>query len=87
MISPNDDGINDEFSFGYAASCEVTDFRVALFDRWGSELYSSTDPSFKWTGEFKGKQLEAGVFVYVAEISFQDASRPVIRRGDLTLIW
>ena len=87
VMSPNDDGINDEFSFGYAASCEVTDFRVALFDRWGSELYSSTDPSFKWTGEFKGKQLEAGVFVYVAEISFQDASRPVIRRGDLTLIW
>lgn len=86
VISPNDDGINDEFSFGYAASCEVTDFRVALFDRWGSELYSSTDPSFKWTGEFKGEQLPPGVFVYIAEIYFKDASAPVLRRGDVTMI-
>lgn len=87
VISLNDDGINDEFSFGYAASCEVTGFRVTLYDRWGSELYSSTEPSFKWKGDFKGKQLQPGVFVYIAEIYFKDSSTPVIRRGDLTLIW
>jgi len=87
VISPNDDGINDEFSFGYATSCEVTGFRVTVYDRWGSELYSSTDTSFKWKGEFKDKQLQPGVFVYIAEIYFKDASAPVIRRGDVTLIW
>lgn len=87
VISPNDDGINDEFSFGYAVSCEVTGFRVALFDRWGSELYSSVDPSFKWKGDFQGKRLQPGVFVYVAEIYFKDSSAPLIRRGDLMLIW
>ncbi len=87
VISPNNDGINDAFSISYAASCEVTGFRIALFDRWGSELYSSTDPSFKWRGDFRGKQLQPGAYVYIAEIYFKDASAPVIRRGDVTLIW
>jgi gliding motility-associated-like protein len=87
VISPNDDGINDVFSFDYAASCEVTGFRITLYDRWGSELYSSTDPFFMWRGDFKGKQLQPGVFVYVAEINFKDDLTPVIRRGDVTLVW
>lgn len=86
VISPNDDGINDDFGFGYTESCEITSFHITLFDRWGEELFDSTDPSFNWKGDFKGKQLQPGVYVYVAKIDFNGSSRPVIRRGDLTLI-
>jgi gliding motility-associated-like protein len=86
VISPNEDGINDAFGFGYTGSCEITSFRVALFGRWGEEIYSTNDASFKWKGDFKGEQLQPGVYVYVAEIYFQDVSGPVFRRGDVTLI-
>jgi gliding motility-associated-like protein len=85
-ISPNDDGINDEFSFGYSASCEVVRFSVALFDRWGQALYASDEPLFKWKGDFSDKILAPGVYVFVAEIHFADTSTPLIRRGDVTII-
>jgi gliding motility-associated-like protein len=85
-ISPNGDGINDAFSIGYSASCVVTRFRIVLFDRWGEEIFTSDDPFFSWKGDFRGKPLLPGVFVYVASIYIQDALRPVIRRGDVTVI-
>ncbi len=86
VISPNDDGINDEFGFSFDTYCKIKHFRVALFDRWGEELYYSEDPAFKWNGDFKGKQLQPGIMVYSAEIYFEGSSKTVIKRGDLTLI-
>ena len=86
VISPNEDGINDAFGFSFGGSCEITGFRVSLFDRWGDEMYSSDDPSFKWKGDFKGEQLQPGVYVYLAEIYFMNMQGPVIRRGDVMLI-
>ena len=36
-----------------------------IFNRWGKEVFTSTDPNFGWTG----KDLPAGVYYYFAEYS------------------
>jgi hypothetical protein len=43
------------------------------------------DPAVGWNGSFRGRPLDPGVFVFVAEVQFSDGT---VRRlkGDVTLV-
>ena len=70
-FSPNGDGINDSFSF--EENNAVSDFSVKIFNRWGSLVYSWTDPNFKWKGlSFDGDNLTEGVYYYFMNATGQD---------------
>ena len=70
-FSPNGDGINDSFSF--EENNAISEFSVKIFNRWGSLVYSWTDPNFKWTGlSFDGDNLTQGVYYYYMNATGQD---------------
>jgi gliding motility-associated-like protein len=83
-------GQNDVFYIqGVAASVSaIQSFQV--YDRWGNKLYDCTDgqlndPNCGWDGTYNGQDINPGVYVYVAEISFID-EEVLVFSGDLTLI-
>lgn len=62
-FSPNGDGINDSFSF--VENNAISKFSVKIFNRWGTLVFSWTDPSFEWNGlSFDGDNLSEGVYYY-----------------------
>ena len=65
VFTPNQDGINDEFSFSEYAM-ELVD--VQIFNRWGQLVYTwvGSDKSWKGIG-IDGKDLPEGVYFYVFE--------------------
>ncbi len=90
VFSPNGDGINDLFKIYTGVGVErVNYFRI--FDRWGELLYQ--DDNFLpadfyiggWDGSFKGKEMNVGVFIYIAEVVFVDGI-VLLYRGDVTLL-
>ena len=71
LFSPNGDGINDSFSF--EENNAISEFSVKIFNRWGSLVYSWTDPNFKWNGlSFDGDNLTQGVYYYYMNAIGQD---------------
>jgi len=61
-FSPNGDGKNDEFKvFG---NCIKT-INVKIYDRWGNKMFETSDVTESWKGDYKGKELNAGTYVYV----------------------
>lgn len=88
-FSPNGDGINDTFTIFAGNEVEqITSFKI--FDRWGALLYdeeglSPSNMMQGWDGSFNGKQMAAGVYVYVAEVLFVDGQAQVYS-GDVALI-
>jgi gliding motility-associated-like protein len=70
VFSPNGDAINDKFKiFGTEQVVEVN--RLQIFSRWGELIYENfnfdiNDATIGWNGEFKGKPMNPGVFVYLA---------------------
>ncbi|MCC6599953.1 MAG: gliding motility-associated C-terminal domain-containing protein, partial [Crocinitomicaceae bacterium] len=56
-FTPNGDGINDVWA---VVSKEVNTFDLRIFNRWGEQVFYSTDPSVPWIGD---RQRESGYFV------------------------
>lgn len=92
-FTPNGDKHNDYFTvFGD----NVEQYEIRVFNRWGQQVYYSTDESELatsvgdtqskgWNGEYKGKIQDTGVYVYYIKASNSD-SAPVERKGNVTLI-
>lgn len=88
-FSPNNDGANDKFMVQSGAGVvQVKSFRI--FDRNGAMVFEQTnfqpnDPDFGWDGQFNGRALNTGVYVFMAEIEFIDGLTEVFK-GDVMLM-
>jgi len=66
----------------------IRSFRV--YDRWGECVFEKTDlepnqPALGWTGQWRGKDVGPGVYIYVADVEYFDGSSEVIS-GDVTVV-
>jgi gliding motility-associated-like protein len=64
-FTPNNDRINDQF---IAQGIGIEKFTMAIFDRWGTELFYTADILDAWDGRYKGKESPIGTYVYIIEI-------------------
>jgi gliding motility-associated-like protein len=65
VITPNGDGINDYwkvFNIEKYKPC-----KLAIYNRWGDELFSTSDYHNNWDGTYKGKHLPEGTYYFVLE--------------------
>lgn len=83
-FSPNGDGLNDEFCLSGWKDC-VTDFFVAIYDRWGTKVFESTDAAFCWDGKYQGKDLDPAVFVFYIKAEIQNVGS-ITKKGNISLI-
>ncbi|WP_187264612.1 gliding motility-associated C-terminal domain-containing protein [Pontibacter beigongshangensis] len=65
IFTPNGDGLNDYFGMPTlpANVCTGSFQNITIFNRWGKEVYSSTEQGFRWDG----KHVNAGVYYYVID--------------------
>ncbi|MCC6411510.1 MAG: gliding motility-associated C-terminal domain-containing protein, partial [Saprospiraceae bacterium] len=89
IFSPNDDGINDYFTFyGDESIAQVKSFTVA--DRWGEICFQRENLPINndlagWNGTFRGKKAPIGVYAWYAVVAFSDGSEKILE-GDVSLI-
>ncbi len=62
-FTPNNDGINDGFQ---VVISDVVYFEINIFNKWGEEIFYSTDPDEIWMGNVKGGEHYApnGLYNY-----------------------
>lgn len=88
-FSPNGDGLNDILMI-YSGK-DVSYVRSFLiYNRWGEDVFEvynfpTNEATYGWDGTQKGRKLNTGVFVYVAEVVFLDGETKIFK-GDITLM-
>jgi gliding motility-associated-like protein len=61
-FSPNGDGFNDVFQ-PILLACTLNDF--SIYNRWGEQIFVSTNINNGWNGQVNGKEAELGAYVVI----------------------
>lgn len=81
VFSPNNDKLNDEFRIRFDQDLES--YQMKIYDRWGTELYSSNNVREGWNGMYKGKECNQDTYYYMITIKCKE---PKILKGDFILV-
>ena len=81
-VTPNGDGENDVW-YVYGNRIREVDMRV--YNRWGEKVFESEDLNIGWDGVYKGKDVNAGVYVYVVHVTYVDGKDEYFK-GNLTVV-
>ena len=68
----NHDGLNDTF-MPQGVGIDPDNFEMLIFDRWGNQIYKTTDVAKGWDGRANGGSKIAQIDVYVWKIKTQDS--------------
>lgn len=63
----------------------IIQFKGAIYNRWGNEIFVWTDPSKGWDGKYKGKFVTPGVYYYVMTAISGDGKKHK-KAGDINVL-
>lgn len=69
-FTPNNDGKNDVFKLKSTAF--ISKYHIVIYNRWGQQVYTSTDPGTGWDGRFKGVAQPQGTYLWHIAITDVD---------------
>jgi gliding motility-associated-like protein len=82
-FTPNNDGNNDVFGVVNLSVQKIIEFRV--FNRWGQEIFSTTDARQGWDGTWKATPQPTGSYNYIIRVAYPDGITDTFK-GEVTLI-
>lgn len=81
-FSPDANQLNDVFK---AVGAGIRTFEMRIFNRWGEEIFVSSDIQIGWDGTFKNIDCENGVYAYVITYVGADG-KSGFRKGTVSLV-
>jgi gliding motility-associated-like protein len=65
-FTPDGDGINERFR-PIIMDQEEQLYRLSIFDRWGEQIWTSTNPDEGWDGTMGGEVIKTDIYVWKLE--------------------
>lgn len=85
-FTPNGDGINDFLEIGMEVT-GIQQFKCRVFNRWGTEIFNSDNPFFKWDGMYRGEKAAEGTYYITVYVRRDCAEEQEISRSSyITLV-
>ncbi|MEI6311227.1 MAG: gliding motility-associated C-terminal domain-containing protein [Bacteroidota bacterium] len=82
-FSPNGDGLNDKFRA--ITNCNVKEFKLEIYNRYGEIVFSTNSIEDSWDGSFKEREQGINTFIYYIEGRYED-NENINYTGTITLI-
>lgn len=83
-FTPEDHTSNNDY-FGLINKNIVKLSYFRIYDRWGKEVFSTTDISKQWNGQFEGVDCPYGVYAWSLD-GFCSSGKRISKKGNVTLI-
>ena len=65
VITPNEDGINDQFVISCLEFGNHPDNHLIIFNQWGDKVFEASPYENDWKGTYQGKDLPDGTYFYI----------------------
>ena len=90
VINPTSEKDNNQF-FTLFSKEQLPIHRLSVYDRWGEHIFETRNittnvPSQGWDATFRGKNVEAAVYVFFAEVEVLPG-KTIIIKGDVTVLY
>ena len=82
-FSPNGDGHNDQLDVFIIGITHLNFFKI--FNRWGQEIFATTDKNKRWDGTFKGVKQPTETYVWIGEGEDMRGNK-ILKRGQFILL-
>lgn len=73
-ITPNSPTVNQYFSLNVSNDTQINAAEIAIYNRWGSLVFTSNSMYFKWDGREKGKVHQNSIYTYVLKVKYKDGN-------------
>jgi gliding motility-associated-like protein len=86
-FSPNNDGLNDVFSTKF--DCDISEFSMLIYNRWGELIYSTTNPLQAWNAKINQKSVPTDIYNYriiYTPTYLGENTTPVLLNGLITVL-
>lgn len=83
-FTPNGDGINDVF-LPIRVFVDKTDYLFIIYNRWGQNLFETTNPDVGWDGKLKGSKVQNDAYVYYVSFKIR-GNEQVVKAGTVMLL-
>ncbi len=86
IFSPNNDQINDHFG---VIGEDIISLELTIYDRWGTEIFRTTDEHNYWDGRHQDKNVAEGVYTWLLQLQGYEEDGSMsskLSRGSITLI-
>ena len=80
---PDGDRFNEVFSGSFVG---VKEIKIEIYNRWGQEVFSSTDINFEWDGTYKGRRVQNGTYVWKLTYIPEDRVDRELYTGHVTVL-
>lgn len=87
-FSPDGDGYNDSF-FPVFKNIEPGNYLLFIYNRWGQEIFQSTDPALGWDGMLNQTPCPSDIYIYLIRYTYHDPNLPEVndfRKGTVMLV-
>lgn len=90
IMNPKSTTGNNKFTI-YPLFASIESIKsLSIYDRWGNKLFDvkdipAGDPDYGWNGTFDGRDIQPGVFIWVADVLYKDNTSEIVT-GDITII-
>jgi len=87
-FTPNGDVRNESFRPVY--DCDISDYEMKIYNRWGELIFISRNPSESWNGRWKNAPAVEGIYVYLISYSPMikgSVQQPVTKTGTVAVIY
>jgi gliding motility-associated-like protein len=64
----------------------MSDFQMAIYDRWGELVFRSSNPELGWDGSFGGKKVPPGSFIWAVRYFNTLTKQTVFKKGTVLVI-
>lgn len=83
-FTPNGDGLNDNFRPLHA--CDMQDFTMTIFNRYGEKIFFTKDPLVGWVGKIDDSRLNVGAYVWHVTYTKPSNKQQVTKTGTVLLL-
>jgi gliding motility-associated-like protein len=81
-FTPNRDNKNEKL---FVRAVNLQEMRFSIFNRWGEQVFTTTDQTVGWDGTFKGREVDPEVFVYYLD-AICVGGETYFEKGNITVI-